>query len=79
MSRSRLDTFIGTAILATILLVGAMLSNLVPSPYRETAVVIDPIMDRLHTAAVQEEASKEPAVTLTGVGAHRKHHNRYVN
>jgi hypothetical protein len=79
MSRSRLDTFIGTAILTTMLLVGGMLSNLVPSPYRETAVVIDPIMDRLHTSAVEEEVRDEPTVTLTGVGARRSQQNRYIN
>jgi hypothetical protein len=81
MNRSRLDAFVGTAILGTILLVGALLSNLVPSPYRETAVVIDPIMDRLHTSAAGEEAGDEQRMTLTGarVGAGKLQHNRYVN
>ena len=65
MSRSRFDTMVGTAILAAICAAGGLLSNMVPSPYVETAEVIDPIMDRLPATQASHEGSAADSWTLT--------------
>ena len=83
MSRSRFDTFVGTAILAAICALGGLVSNMVPSPYVETAAgVIDPIMDRLPaTQASHENTAAESTWTLTRAKEDERHSNQnlYVN
>jgi hypothetical protein len=80
MNRSRFDTLTGTMILTAVLSIGGLISAMVPSPYRETAGVIDPIMDRLPVQAVREEGNEEPTVTLTGVEVwHRSARSHYIN
>lgn len=82
MSRSRFDTFVGTAILAAICALGGLVSNMVPSPYVETAEVIDPIMGRLPaTQASHKESAAESTWTLTGTkdDVRHAHKHNYVN
>lgn len=82
MSYSRFDTFVGTAILAAICVLGGVISSLVPSPYVETASGIDPIMLRVPaTHATQRDSDSESTWTLTRAkhDMRQAQKTRYVN